>query len=42
MKQTTAGKDGKVITLTPDVWYLSGGGIESTELMIKDVLKAFK
>lgn len=42
VKQTTAGKDGKVITLTPDVWYLSGGGIESTELMIKDVLKAFK
>lgn len=42
VKQTTAGKDGKVISLTPDVWYLSGGGIESTELMIKDVLKAFK
>ena len=42
VKQTNAGKDGKVISLTPDVWYLSGGGIESTELMIKDVLKAFK
>lgn len=42
VKQTTAGKDGKVISLTPDVWYLSGGGIESTELMIKDVFKAFK
>lgn len=42
VKQTNAGKNGKVIVLTPDVWYLSGGGIESTELMIKDVLKAFK
>ncbi len=41
VKQTTAGKNGKVITLTPDLWYLSGGGIESTQLMIEDVLKAF-
>lgn len=42
VKQTNAGKNGKVITLTPDVWYLSGGGIESTELMIKDVVKGFE
>lgn len=42
VKQTNAGKNDKVISLTPDVWYLSGGGIESTELMIKDVMKAFK
>ena len=42
VKQTNAGKNGKVITLTPDVWYLSGGGIESTELMAKDVLKGFE
>ena len=42
VKQTNAGKNDKVISLTPDVWYLSGGGIESTELMIEDVLKAFK
>ncbi|HCM89575.1 MULTISPECIES: siderophore ABC transporter substrate-binding protein [Vagococcus] len=42
VKQTNAGKNGKVITLTPDVWYLSGGGIESTELMIKDVAKGFE
>ncbi len=42
VKQTNAGKNGKVITLTPDVWYLSGGGIESTELMIQDVVKGFE
>lgn len=42
VKQTNAGKNSKVISLTPDVWYLSGGGIESTELMIKDVMKAFE
>lgn len=42
VKQTNAGKNDKVISLTPDVWYLSGGGVESTELMIEDVLKAFK
>ncbi|MGX7025623.1 siderophore ABC transporter substrate-binding protein [Vagococcus hydrophili] len=42
VKQTNAGKNGKVIMLTPDVWYLSGGGIESTELMIKDVAKGFE
>lgn len=40
IKQTTAGKEGKVITLQPDVWYLSGGGLESTHLMIEDVSKA--
>lgn len=42
VKQTNAGKNGKVITLQPDVWYLSGGGLESTHLMIEDVMKAFE
>ncbi|QIL46091.1 siderophore ABC transporter substrate-binding protein [Vagococcus coleopterorum] len=42
VKQTTAGKNEKVISLTPDVWYLSGGGIECTELMISDVEAALK
>lgn len=37
--ETTAGKNDKVITLTPDVWYLSGGGIECTSLMLADVSK---
>ncbi|GGC91812.1 siderophore ABC transporter substrate-binding protein [Enterococcus wangshanyuanii] len=42
VKQTNAGKNGKVISLQPDVWYLSGGGLESTHLMIEDVAKALK
>ncbi|MBP2099507.1 siderophore ABC transporter substrate-binding protein [Enterococcus rivorum] len=42
VKQTNAGKKGKVIFLQPDVWYLSGGGIESTHLMIQDVEKGLK
>lgn len=40
--QTTAGKENKVISLQPDVWYLSGGGLESTKLMLEDVNKAFE
>ena len=42
VKETTAGKDGKVISLTPDVWYLASGGIESTRIMMEDVEKAYK
>lgn len=40
VKQTNAGRNNKVISLQPDVWYLSGGGLESTHLMIEDVQKA--
>ena len=40
--ETTAGKDGKVISLQPDVWYLSGGGLESVKMMLDDVNKAFE
>lgn len=40
--QTTAGKESKVISLQPDVWYLSGGGLESVKLMLEDVNKAFE
>lgn len=42
VKQTNAGKNSKIISLQPDVWYLSGGGIESTRLMIQDVAKGLK
>lgn len=34
---TKAGKNKKIITLTSDVWYLSGGGLESTRLMFEEV-----
>lgn len=40
--QTTAGKNNKVITLQPDVWYLSGGGLESAKMMLEDVNQAFE
>ncbi|MGX7126446.1 siderophore ABC transporter substrate-binding protein [Enterococcus viikkiensis] len=40
--QTTAGKNKKVLSLQPDVWYLSGGGLESVKLMLDDVNKAFE
>ena len=41
VEQTDAGKNDQVISLQPDVWYLSGGGLESMKLMIKDVNQAF-
>lgn len=40
--ETPAAKNGKIIQLTPDLWYLSGGGLESTKLMIEDIQKALK
>ncbi|EGP5690800.1 ABC transporter substrate-binding protein [Enterococcus faecium] len=40
--QTNAGKNQQIISLEPDVWYLSGGGLESMKLMIEDVNQAFK
>ncbi|UJF16638.1 siderophore ABC transporter substrate-binding protein [Jeotgalibaca sp. MA1X17-3] len=42
VKQTTAFKEGAVITLDPQVWYLAGSGIESLELMLKDVQQAIE
>lgn len=41
VEQTDAGKNNQVISLQPDVWYLSGGGLESMKLMIEDVNQAF-
>ena len=40
--ETPAAKNGKIIQLTPDLWYLSGGGLESTEHRIEDAQKALK
>ena len=40
--ETPAAKNGKIIQLIPDLWYLSGGGLESTKLMIEDAQKALK
>ncbi|WP_102693681.1 siderophore ABC transporter substrate-binding protein [Rummeliibacillus pycnus] len=37
VKKTTAYKDGKMIYLNPEVWYLSGGGLQSVTEMVKEV-----
>lgn len=42
IQETNAGKDGKIINLEPDVWYLSGGGLESLQKMIDEVNTAFE
>ena len=40
VKQTNASKNKKVIDLDPTLWYLSGGGLQSTQLMLDGVAKA--
>lgn len=35
--KTNAYKDGKIIYLDPNYWYLSGGGLQSVKAMIKEV-----
>lgn len=41
VKKTTAYKDGKIIYLDADYWYLSGGGLQSMKAMIKSVEQAY-
>lgn len=40
VKQTNAGKNGKIVVLDPSVWYLAGSGLESVDIMLTDVSKA--
>jgi len=42
IQKTAAYKNGKIVYLDPQVWYLSGGGITSTNKMIDEVLTAVK
>jgi iron complex transport system substrate-binding protein len=37
VKQTEAYKNGHIVYLTPDVWYLAEGGITATDTMLKDL-----
>ncbi|MEO2207671.1 siderophore ABC transporter substrate-binding protein [Paenibacillus pabuli] len=37
VKNTTAYKEGHIVYLDPNYWYLSGGGLESIQEMIKEV-----
>lgn len=40
VKKTAAYENGKIIYLAPDVWYLSGGGLQSVRHMIEDIASA--
>lgn len=42
VQKTDAYKNGKIIYLDPDYWYLSGGGLQSVSQMVMDVESAFK
>ena len=42
VQQTTAFKNGEIIFLTPDIWYLSGEGTKSTQLMIEEIKSAIQ
>ena len=42
IQRTNAYKNGKVIYLNPQVWYISGGGLTSTQMMVDDVKNALK
>jgi iron complex transport system substrate-binding protein len=37
VQQTSAYKNGHIVYLTPDVWYLVEGGITATDIMLKDL-----
>ncbi|TWT02280.1 siderophore ABC transporter substrate-binding protein [Planomicrobium sp. CPCC 101079] len=42
VKKTNAYKNGKIIYLDPDYWYLSGGGLQSVSAMVKEIQSAFE
>ncbi|MDK8181406.1 siderophore ABC transporter substrate-binding protein [Paenibacillus sp. UMB4589-SE434] len=42
VKNTKASKDGNIVYLNPEFWYLSGGGLESVAEMVKEVSKSLK
>lgn len=41
VQQTRAFKNGKIIYLNPEIWYLAGGGMLSVNAMIDEVSKVF-
>ncbi len=42
IQQTNAFKNGKIFYLDPNVWFISGGGITSMNMMLDDVQKLLK
>ncbi|AZZ16113.1 siderophore ABC transporter substrate-binding protein [Pseudomonas aeruginosa] len=41
LRQTKAWKTGRVVFVNPDVWYLTGAGVTSLEMLIDEVLKGY-
>lgn len=41
IKQTNAFKNGKIFYLDPDLWFISGGGLVSVDLMVDDIVGRF-
>lgn len=42
VKQTSAFKNGKIFYLDPDLWFISGGGLTSVDLMVDDIMERFE
>jgi len=42
VKSTEAGKNGKIVNLNSAVWYLSGAGLESLEIMLDEIENALQ
>lgn len=42
IEKTKAYQNNKIIFLSPDVWYLSGGGLESVSMMVDEIEKAIQ
>ncbi|WP_285768295.1 siderophore ABC transporter substrate-binding protein [Peribacillus sp. SI8-4] len=42
VKNTNAFKEGNIIYLDPNYWYLSGGGLESVDEMVKEISEGIK
>nr|WP_286201334.1 siderophore ABC transporter substrate-binding protein [Bacillus sp. ISL-4] len=42
VKNTKAFKEGNIIYLDPNYWYLSGGGLESVDAMVKEISEGIK
>lgn len=42
VQNTKAGKTGKIVNLNSAVWYLSGAGLESLEIMLNEIGKALQ
>lgn len=39
---TNAAKNGRIIALDPDVWYISGGGLQSLAIMVQEIQTALE